>query len=273
MPLVAPPLMPRASSPCFRALLAIFLGLLFSMPLCVNLRAEPASAPTSAQDSPKILESIFDQSSDQSSTEKPTPSSALDSVSNGSPSATSSASAKPSGLTPRDVGDVAQFLPAATLAYTAILRDFTGFKQQAIGWAAVVVSTYAIKYSLHYLAPHSATASAISKRPDNDGKFEGFPSGHTSSAFAAAGFMQKRYGVRLGLPTALVASFVGFSRIHADRHTALQVICGGLLGFFVSFFCARGREPKPYVASPASRQSMTTKSLLLELGLLSLLFI
>lgn len=174
----------------------------------------------------------------------------------------------------RGAGDIAQFLPAATLAYTAILRDFAGFKQQVIGWAAVVASTYAIKYSLHFLAPSSSTIQSLSKRPDNDGKFEGFPSGHSSSAFAAAGFMQKRYGVRLGLPTAIVASFVGFSRIHADRHTLMQVICGGLLGFFISFFCARAREPKPYLANtPANKQSMTTKSLLLEFGLLALLLV
>lgn len=184
----------------------------------------------------------------------------------------SSAKKSYSTLSVRGAGDIAQFLPVATLAYTAILRDFTGFKQQAIGWVAVVASTYAIKYGLHSLAPSSPTIQSLSKRPDNDGKFEGFPSGHSSSAFAAAGFMQKRYGVRLGLPTALVASFVGFSRIHADRHTLVQVICGGLLGFFISFFCARAREPKPYLASNP-KQSMTTKSLLLEFGLLSLLLI
>ena len=121
----------------------------------------------------------------------------------------------------RKFGDVAQFLPAASLAYAIFLRDFVGARQQVVGFLAVVASTYAMKYALHYSAPLSPKIQSLSKRPDGE-NFEGFPSGHTASAFAAVGFLQKRYGLRLGLPALAIASVVGVSRIHAQRHTITQ---------------------------------------------------
>lgn len=177
----------------------------------------------------------------------------------------------------RKFGDVAQFLPAASFAYAIFLRDFVGARQQAAGFLAVVASTYAIKYALHYSAPLSPKIQSLSKRPDGE-NFEGFPSGHTASAFAAVGFLQKRYGLRLGLPAAVIASVVGISRIHAQRHTITQVICGGMLGFFLSFILASRRDDKRiggarglWKGGKSANHAPSTKDTLYQFALLSLM--
>lgn len=177
----------------------------------------------------------------------------------------------------RKFGDVAQFLPAASLAYAIFLRDFVGARQQVVGFLAVVASTYAMKYALHYSAPLSPKIQSLSKRPDGE-NFEGFPSGHTASAFAAVGFLQKRYGLRLGLPALAIASVVGVSRIHAQRHTITQVICGGMLGFFLSFILASRRDDKRigggrgfYGRGKGANHAPSTKDTLYQFALLSLM--
>ena len=177
----------------------------------------------------------------------------------------------------REFGDVVQYLPVASFAYALILRDFVGARQQVVGYVAVVASTYATKYALHYSAPLSPKIQSLSKRPDAE-SFEGFPSGHTSSAFAAVGFLQKRYGVRLGLPAAVIAGVVGISRIHAQRHTITQVICGGMLGFFLSFILASRRDDKFTGArhthcSSANGTNPSTKTILCEYTLLALMVV
>lgn len=56
-----------------------------------------------------------------------------------------------------------------------------------------------------------------------------FPSGHTSSAFAAAGalFFQNR---RLGIPALVLAAFIGFTRLYLYVHFPTDVLAGVLLG-------------------------------------------
>ena len=51
--------------------------------------------------------------------------------------------------------------------------------------------------------------------------------------------MQKRYGWKFGLPTTILAASVGISRITSQRHTTLQVLAGALLGYGVSYLCAK----------------------------------
>ncbi|WP_070158143.1 phosphatase PAP2 family protein [Sphingobium phenoxybenzoativorans] len=66
-------------------------------------------------------------------------------------------------------------------------------------------------------------------RPDRSDR-KSFPSGHTSTAFAAAATLQNRYGWEVGLPAHLAAAFVGFSRVQADRHHWYDVVAGAALG-------------------------------------------
>lgn len=56
-----------------------------------------------------------------------------------------------------------------------------------------------------------------------------FPSGHTSSAFAAAGalFFQNK---RLGVPALVLAAFIGFTRLYLYVHFPTDVLAGVVLG-------------------------------------------
>ena len=131
-------------------------------------------------------------------------------------------------------GDIFQFLPLAAATYALVIKDYQGLGQLAIGTGSTLAVTFASKLTFSAFGRSHPNAVAISKRPDS-GAYDGFPSGHTSSAFAAAGFMQRRYGWKWGVPTIALASLVGISRVVAKRHTVTQVIAGAILGFGLSY--------------------------------------
>ena len=151
----------------------------------------------------------------------------------------------------------AHFFPALALGYTLIIKDFIGFRQQALGYIAVVGATYAVKYSLYFASPYAKDTLSFAKRPTSE-SYEAFPSGHTASAFAAVGFVAKRYGAKLGIVAFVLAVAVGESRILLEKHTILQVICGGILGFLLSFFCA---SPFRRVSTPNILPTYKNKTL------------
>jgi membrane-associated phospholipid phosphatase len=65
-------------------------------------------------------------------------------------------------------------------------------------------------------------------RPDGTGR--SFPSGHTSATVATAMVLQRHFGWKAGVPAALVASYVGVSRLSENKHYASDVIFGTALG-------------------------------------------
>jgi membrane-associated phospholipid phosphatase len=72
--------------------------------------------------------------------------------------------------------------------------------------------------------------SVIDKeRPDDDGDDDAFPSGHAATAFSGASFIQRRYGWRVGAPAYVVAGYVGWTRIDADKHDGWDVLAGAAL--------------------------------------------
>lgn len=134
-------------------------------------------------------------------------------------------------------GDIFQFLPVAAAVYTLTQKDYKGLSQLAIGSGSVLAATFAIKYTFAGISRNHENWAKISKRPDSN-LYEGFPSGHTSFAFSAAGFMQRRYGWQWGVPTTILATLVGVSRVTSQRHTITQVIAGAILGYGVSYLVA-----------------------------------
>ncbi|PAF49085.1 hypothetical protein BKH41_03065 [Helicobacter sp. 12S02232-10] len=131
-------------------------------------------------------------------------------------------------------GDIFQFLPAMAAVYSLTQQDYKGLGYLAIGTGSTLALTFAIKYSFVGISRNHPSWARISQRPNN-GSYDGFPSGHTASAFSAAGFMQRRYGWKWGVPTTILATLVGISRITAQRHTVTQVIAGALLGYGISY--------------------------------------
>ena len=69
----------------------------------------------------------------------------------------------------------------------------------------------------------------INKERPNGGNYS-FPSGHTSAAFTGAAFIERKYGLKYGIPSYILASYVGWSRIQANKHDKWDVLGGVIIG-------------------------------------------
>jgi len=76
-------------------------------------------------------------------------------------------------------------------------------------------------------------------RPDGSGL--SFPSGHTSTAFASASVLQRRFGWKVGLPAYAVASYVAASRVGMNRHFLSDVAFGATIGIVAGRSVTVGR--------------------------------
>lgn len=122
--------------------------------------------------------------------------------------------------TAENIGDWLQYLlPAAGLVGTYAADDPEGRKQWMKGVGGSVVTTWALK------------AAYGKMRPTND-SLTSFPSGHTTAAFAGAGFIDARYGHGWGSLAYAGAAFTGWSRINADKHYADDVLAGMSVALF-----------------------------------------
>lgn len=86
-------------------------------------------------------------------------------------------------------------------------------------------------------------------RPDRSDR-KSFPSGHTSSAFAAASTIFNREGPAVGIPAMAVATFVGVARVKADKHHWYDVAVGGGIGMASGFLITRQRPDRLAVITP-----------------------
>lgn len=115
-------------------------------------------------------------------------------------------------------GDVlAAALPTAALATTFIFKN--GDKG-TVQFAGAMATSLAVTFGLKYLID----------KPRPNGERYSFPSGHTSSAFTGAAFLQRRFGWKVGAPAYAVASYVGYTRIQARKHDIYDVVAGAAIG-------------------------------------------
>lgn len=114
-------------------------------------------------------------------------------------------------------GDIIQIaLPLTALVATYTMDDPEGRKQFLWSYGSTFAITHILKRTVN------------KERPDGSNTLS-FPSGHTASAFSGAAFLQKRYGWDVGVPAYIAASFVGYSRVHAEKHDWVDVSAGALL--------------------------------------------
>lgn len=117
-----------------------------------------------------------------------------------------------------NTGDVLLFaLPTATLATTFIIGDTKGSWQFTKGLLLTEVMTHGLK------------AIIVKQRPDGSDE-NSFPSGHTSTTFHSASFIQRRYGASYGIPAYALATFTAFSRVYGEKHDGWDVIAGAIIG-------------------------------------------
>ncbi len=118
-------------------------------------------------------------------------------------------------------GDVLQVaLPLAAAACAAGQHRLASY---ATGFLAQTAVTQGLK--------HGLGDAPINERPDGTG--QGFPSGHTAAA--ASGATDLAVHCAAGNPAvaiggAAAVALVAASRVAADKHTALQVLAGAVLG-------------------------------------------
>jgi membrane-associated phospholipid phosphatase len=112
-------------------------------------------------------------------------------------------------------------LPVAAGGYSLYKKDYDGVLQLAVSEVIAEGSSLLLQHLIR------------EQRPDKS-DFHSFPSDSTAVAFSAASYLQIRYGWNFGLPAYAVASFVGYSRVEADKHHWGDVLAGAVLGWAAS---------------------------------------
>ncbi len=118
-------------------------------------------------------------------------------------------------------------IPAAAWYVAHEEDDREGQVQFAKAFAASTVSAYALKKIVD------------KERPNGDD--EAFPSGHATTAFAGAAFLQRRYGWRRAWPAWALSVYTGWTRVHADEHDWEDVAGGAALAVAGAWIFVRPR--------------------------------
>lgn len=108
--------------------------------------------------------------------------------------------------------------------------DNLRYKQFVKSFSLGLATTHLLKFSLE-------------KRRPNGNNENSFPSGHTFAAFSSAAFINSRFGAKYGLPSYLLAGFVGYSRVKSQNHFADDVFAGALIGYLYNeYFTIRSED-------------------------------
>jgi membrane-associated phospholipid phosphatase len=139
-----------------------------------------------------------------------------------------------------DQGTIIQLvIPLSALAYSSIIGDWEGDVQWAESVGSTVVSTQVLKWVIPADRPIEADGT----------RGQSFPSGHTSFAFAGAGYWQRRYGWGIGAPMYVAASYVAYSRVRARDHNWSDVIGGAAIGIgFNYLFTDRYNDESTHIS-------------------------
>lgn len=123
----------------------------------------------------------------------------------------------------------------------AIERALGMFKATAYSSAVTTVLKYSIR----------------EPRPNNHSVRNSFPSGHSTTAFSFAGYVASEHGWAWGIPSILMATFVGYSRINDEAHRLHDVTAGATIGWAYGWGISKLRKSKNdqvYVAPILDRQ-------------------
>jgi len=130
------------------------------------------------------------------------------------------------GTAAGDVGAIV--LPAGAAVGTLAAHDHKGLAQLAEAYASAMAVTYILKPTVDRTRPNGGHMS--------------FPSGHATSAFAGAAFLQRRYGWWFGIPAYGLASYVAYSRVETKQHYTSDVVAGAAIGIATNLVFTHPRE-------------------------------
>ncbi|WP_205499679.1 phosphatase PAP2 family protein [Rufibacter psychrotolerans] len=114
--------------------------------------------------------------------------------------------------------------------------------------------------------PSTTNDNQLFEGADGDGKNTSFPSSHTSNAFAAATAIASVYRDSRWVPQVAygVATLVGLSRIHDNKHWASDVLAGAAVGYltgkatFWGYHQLKGKLTKPrWLVTPSWQRGQT----------------
>jgi membrane-associated phospholipid phosphatase len=118
-----------------------------------------------------------------------------------------------------DIGHYTQIgLPLTALGISLAKGDMKGSVQFLESFALETVVVIGMK--------------RIINRERPNGRSYSFPSGHTAVSFMSSTYLWKRYGWEYGLPSTLLAGFVGYSRFGTEEpvHYFSDVVAGAIIG-------------------------------------------
>lgn len=103
-------------------------------------------------------------------------------------------------------------LPVVAGGITLLKEDWTGTAELAVTTVLTVGTVYGLKHLVRECRPFAVPCAHGSSNWDS------FPSETSALAFAPAEFLRERYGWQYGLPAYAAATFVGWSRVDAEKH-------------------------------------------------------
>ena len=137
-------------------------------------------------------------------------------------------------------GDIIQIaLPAA-----ALTSCFIWTETPETVWHKKPAIQFLKAYTTGLILQQSLKRIVQKPRPDGSNNYS-FPSGHTTSAFSGAAFIERRYGWKYGIPAYALASFVGYSRIQANKHDGFDVLAGAAIGIGTTYLFTKPYSKKP----------------------------
>ena len=122
------------------------------------------------------------------------------------------------------------------LALLAVPLWARGKREAAVDLLVLLVVTMLVTDAIKILTARARPCDALagvqllSYYPCAAESDPAFPSGHTSRAFAVAGFLLVRISWRPAAPMAVLASLIGLSRIYLGVHWPTDVVAGAGLG-------------------------------------------
>jgi len=136
-----------------------------------------------------------------------------------------------------DVASLMAFISNATFAVIVLSAlPFIRERQSAADYIAAIITAISFSIVLQQFFAFPRPPTAI-----NPGSPYSFPSTHSTSAFAWAGFMGKKYRP-YELIFYLFAALVAVSRVYIGVHYPIDVLSGAILGWVIAVFLNKNKH-------------------------------